>query len=218
MEELLTWRLEDVRPEQATLVLGTVAGVGILYCFLGYRLLKLILGLTGFLLAGTTAAFIVGFLSYGNMWGMGIGMLIGGLCGAMALFFLYKTGIFCVGMLGASVVAYSLLQSRPESWILWAVAGLGLVGGLLAILIERPVMTLATAAIGSMMMTQAGLSIARSQGWLEKFSEGLADTSEKVPDLPYLNYAVLGVWGLLALMGASFQFRLGRKRKVPHSD
>ena len=165
MNELITWRLEDVPPEHAVLVLGILAGVGALYCFFGYRLLKLILGLTGFLLAGSTAAVLVGFLSYGNVPAMAVAVFIGGLCGAMALFFLYKTGIFCVGMLGAVVVAYQILQGRPEPWILWAVAGLGLMGGFLAILIERPIMTLASAAIGALMMTQVGLTPGTRDCW-----------------------------------------------------
>lgn len=215
MNELITWRLEDVPPENAVLVLGILAGVGALYCFFGYRLLKLILGLTGFLLAGSTAAVIVGFLSYGNVPAMAIAVFIGGFCGAMALFFLYKTGIFCVGMLGAVVVAYQLLQGRPEPWILWAVAGLGLVGGFMAILIERPIMTLATAAIGALMMTQVGLTVARDQGLLEKFTEQTAEAGERLPDLPWLTYGMLAAWGILALFGALFQFRLGKKKRIP---
>ena len=215
MNELITWRLEDVPPENAVLVLAVLAGVGALYCFFGYRLLKLILGLTGFLLAGSTAAVIVGFLSYGNVPGMAIALFIGGICGAMALFFLYKTGIFCVGMLGAVVVAYQVLQGRPESWILWAVAGLGLVGGFLAILIERPIMTLATAAIGAMMMTQVGLKVAREQGLLDKITAQTAEAGERLPDLPWLTYAMLATWGILALFGALFQFRSGKKKRIP---
>ncbi len=215
MNELITWRLEDVPPEHAVLVLGILAGVGALYCFFGYRLLKLILGLTGFLLAGSTAAVLVGFLSYGNVPAMAVAVFIGGLCGAMALFFLYKTGIFCVGMLGAVVVAYQILQGRPEPWILWAVAGLGLMGGFLAILIERPIMTLATAAIGALMMTQVGLTVARDQGLLEKFTEQTAEAGERLPDLPWLTYGMLAAWGILALFGALFQFRLGKKKRIP---
>ena len=218
MNELLSWRLEDVPPENAMLVLGAIAIIGTFYCFLGYRLLKFILGLTGFLLAGSTAAVIVGFLSYGNVIGMGVGLLIGGICGAMALFFLYKTGIFCVGMLGATLVAYNLLHARPEAWILWAIAGLGLVGGLLAILIERPIMTLATAAIGAMMITQAGLAVAREQGLFESLPEQATEVTRQLPDLPYLSYGVLGAWGLLTLMGTLVQFRRGRKRKDQYRE
>jgi hypothetical protein len=217
MEELLTWKLEDVPPEQAMLVWGAIAGAGALYCFFGYRLLKFILGLTGFLLAGSVAAVLVGFLSYGNVPGMAIGLVIGGICGAMALFFLYKTGIFCVGMLGAILVAYNLLHNRPEPWILWAVAGLGLVGGLLAILVERPIMTLATSAIGAMMLTQAGLTFARDFGLLDSLPERVAEFTGPLPEFAYLTYGVLATWGLLTLLGALFQFRLGRKRKAAES-
>ncbi len=212
MEEMLSARLEDVPPEQALMILVGMAAAGVLYCFLGYRLLKFIIGLTGFLLAGSTAAVLVGFLSYGHLIGMGVALLIGGICGAMALFFLYKTGIFCVGMLGATLVAYTVLQGRPEPWILWAVAGLGLVGGLLAILIERPVMTLATAAIGAMMLTQAGLALARQRGLLERIPEDAAKLSEALPPIPYLSWGVFAVWLLLALLGCYVQFRSGRKK------
>ena len=124
MEAMFNTRLEDIPPDQALLVLVVLAAVGVLYCFLGYRLLKFVLGLTGFVLAGSTAAVVVGFLSYGNLIGMGIGLLFGGICGAMALFFLYKAGVFCLGVLGSTLVAYNVLQGRPEPWILWAVAGL----------------------------------------------------------------------------------------------
>ena len=210
MEKILAWRLEDVPPEQLMLVVAGMAGVGVVYCFFGYRLIKLVLGLTGFLLAGSAAAVIVGFLSYGHLIGMGVALCIGGLCGAMALFFLYRTGIFCLGMLGAAVAAYSVLQGRDEPWILWAVAGIGLVGGLLAILVERPVMKLATAAIGAMLMTQAGLALARTQGLLD----GTTDGAQTSAPLPYLGWAVLATWVVLTLIGASAQFGFGGKKKT----
>lgn len=213
MEELLAWRLEDVPPEQLMLVVAGMAGVGIVYCFFGYRLIKLVLGLTGFLLAGSAAAFIVGFLSYGHLVAMGVALCIGGLCGAMALFFLYRTGIFCLGMLGATVTAYSIFQGREEPWILWAVAGIGLVGGLLAILVERPVMKLATAAIGAMLMTQAGLAVARAQGLLENIPAPVENMSASLPPAPYLSWGVLAVWALLALFGAYVQFNMGRRKR-----
>ncbi len=217
MQELLDWRLEDVPPEQAMLVMIAAAVIGALYCFLGYRLLKFILGLTGFLLAGVAAAMIVGFLSYGNVPGMAVALFVGGICGAMALFFLYRTGIFCVGMLGTLVVSYHLLHTRPEPWILWAVAGLGLVGGLLALLVERPVMKLATAAIGAMILTHSGLAIAQDRGWLDALAEKSTMADGQLPDLPYLTYGAMAAWGLLALLGALFQFRQGRKRRIIQS-
>ncbi len=215
MEEILAWRLEDVPPEQVMLVVAGMAGVGIVYCFFGYRLIKLVLGLTGFLLAGSAAAVIVGFLSYGHLVGMGIALCIGGFCGAMALFFLYRTGIFCLGMLGAAVAAYSVFQGREEPWILWAVAGIGLVGGLLAILVERPVMKLATAAIGAMLMTQAGLALARAKGLLAIAPGTTSETiAGAAAPAPYIGWAVLAAWLVLTLIGASAQFGFGGKKKT----
>jgi len=212
MEELLAWRLEDIPPEQVMLVLAGMAGVGFLYCFLGYRLIKLILGLTGFLLAGSAAAVIVGFLSYGHLIGMGIALCVGGFCGAMALFFLYRTGIFCLGMLGASVAAYSVLQGRDDPWILWAVAGIGLAGGLLAILVERPVMKLATAAIGAMLMTQAGLALARAKGLLDLAPGSTPETAPGTP-APYFGWMVVAIWLFITLVGAAAQFGTSARKK-----
>lgn len=212
MESIFTSRLEDFPPEQAQLILVVLAGVGLLYCFLGYRILKFILGLTGFLLAGSAAAVLVGFLSYGNLIGMGVALLIGGICGAMALFFLYRTGIFCLGMLGASLAAYTILQGRPESWILWAVAGIGLAGGLGALLIERPAMTLATAAIGAMLISQSVLALLRQQGLLEKVPPSVEDVTASLPPIPYLSWGVFAAWVLLTLFGAYVQFRTGRRK------
>lgn len=213
MDEILTWQLEDIPREQLSLVLAGMAFTGCLYCFLGYRLIKFVLGLTGFLLAGSTAAVIVGFLSYGHVVAMGIALALGGLCGAMALFFLYRTGVFCLGMIGAGVAAFTILQGREESWILWAVAGSGLAGGLLALLVERPVVKLATAAIGAMLLTQAGLGVARDQGLLEALStpDG-SGTAASPENLPYLGWAVLGVWVLFTLLGAAAQFGGGGKK------
>lgn len=213
MDEILTWQLEDIPREQLSLVLAGMAFTGCLYCFLGYRLIKFVLGLTGFLLAGSTAAVIVGFLSYGHVVAMGIALALGGLCGAMALFFLYRTGVFCLGMIGAGVAAFTILQGREESWILWAVAGSGLAGGLLALLVERPVVKLATAAIGAMLLTQAGLGVARDQGLLEALSSSGSGGAVATPEnLPYLGWAVLGVWVLFTLLGSVAQFGGGGKK------
>lgn len=213
MDELLAWRLEDIPREQLSLVLAGMAFTGCLYCFLGYRLIKFVLGLTGFLLAGSTAAVIVGFLSYGHVVAMGIALALGGLCGAMALFFLYRTGVFCLGMIGAGVAAFTILQGREESWILWAVAGSGLAGGLLALLVERPVVKLATAAIGAMLLTQAGLGVARDQGLLEALTATEAGAPSPGPEaLPYLSWAVLGVWVAFTLLGSAAQFGGGGKK------
>lgn len=122
---------------------------GTLYCFLGYRTLKFIICLTGFILAGGMAAALGGYFGQGNPWGILVAGLIGGLCGAAALVFVYKLGLFMLGMLATALAAHMILLGRPESWIVFAVLGAGVVGGLLAVALEKIIVILATSAIGA---------------------------------------------------------------------
>ncbi len=205
METLQEFRLDQLPAEQLPMLFAVAAGVGLLYCFAGYRLFKFILGLTGFLLAGAVAAALVGWLSLGNLVAMGGAALIGGLCGAFALFFLYKTGVFFLGFLGTLVVAYNMLGGRPEPWAPWAVLGAAFVGGLLAIGLERIVMTLATAAIGAWITTLAGALLVKGVGFADQLAE--RDLSEQG------QWGLLAAWGGISLVGALFQFATGGKKK-----
>ena len=66
-----------------------IAVVGVLYCFVGYRLFKVVLAVSGFVLAGGLAATVatVGFPDAPAVWVV-VG-LIAGLVGAAALILLY---------------------------------------------------------------------------------------------------------------------------------
>jgi len=137
-------------------VTGVSIAVGLLYCFLGYRMLKFILGLTGFIIAGSVAVVIVGWITEGHAISMLVAALIGGASGAFALFFLFRVGVFSIGLLGAVLVANNLLGDKPDSWTPLAILGSGLGGGLIALVLERPVISLATAAIGAFMIVSGG--------------------------------------------------------------
>ena len=109
LNQLMQFRLEQLPPDQAQVVLVFLLLVGIVYCFVGYAILRFVLALTGFLIAGTAAAVLGGWFSQGNLLAMAASILFGGACGAMALTFLYRAGVFIVGFLGALLLAFSLL-------------------------------------------------------------------------------------------------------------
>jgi len=207
MQLLHALGLEDLSEGNTQWLVGLALAVGLLYCFLGYRLFKLVLGLTGFVLAGSVAALLMGWLTQANLLAMGVGMLMGGICGAFALFFVYRAGVFVVGLSAALLIAYNLLNDRPEAWAPWAVVGLGIAGGLLALLIERPAMTFATAAIG------AWLS-AYGTGMLFLGQERIAQLGAE-PSLSQTEWVVIGGWVLLTLLGTWFQLARGRRRPRP---
>jgi hypothetical protein len=189
---------------QEVLLLGAIA-CGMLYCFLGYRLFRFVLGLTGFILAGAVAALLVGWISFANPLAVLIALLIGGICGAMALFFLYRAGVFCLGGLAALLLAYSALHESQASWAPWAIVGLAALGGLLALLLERPAMTLATAALGAWLAAYAVATLLAGGGAAPSLGEGSSGLG--------LEWWGLAGWVVLTLLGALFQFRAGRRRQ-----
>ena len=202
--QLAGLRLEELSGAYGLASWYAIAIIGALYCFFGYGLFRFILGLTGFCLAGIVAAALAGYLSQGNVIAMSIAGVIGGLCGAMALSFLYKTGVFCLGALGALVVSFALLQGHPAAWAPWAILGATLIGGLLALSLEKPVLTLMTAVIGAWLMTLSGMAVGIEMGWQEK-------AASMIP-VEYSTWLIMGLWVMLTAAGISTQRRLGRKR------
>ena len=190
--------------DNARIALLLLVVLGVLYALAGHRLLRFMIGLTGFLLAAVSAGIGAGWLSQGNPWVMGGAALVGGICGAMALFFVYRAGVFALGGLGTAVVLHGALAGRPESWVPWAILGGSVLGGLLSLVIERPIMVLATAAIGGWMSTYAGAYLLLGDALPERLAEEATGP---------LVWAILGTWVSVTLLGASFQFLTGRRKR-----
>lgn len=151
-ESLTRLDLAALSEQQVNAAVAVAIAIGTLYCFLGYRVLKFVIGLTGFLLAGSAAAALLGWLTHGNLIVMIIAGVVGGLSGAFALFLLYKVGVCCIGVLGGAAIAQGVLSAQGGDWVSSAVVAAAVFGGLTALFLERAVMTLATAAIGAWMV------------------------------------------------------------------
>ena len=201
----LQWQLQNVDETQLRVLLPVLAATGLFFAFLGYRLFRVTLGLAGFLLAGASAFMLSGWISGGNMTAILICTLFGGLCGAMALAWLYRTGVFLLGAFGGWTIGAMILSSRPENWAIWAIIGAAVAGAILAMLLERPIMTLATAALGAWLTIYAAIFFFMQHG-LEK-------TIEEAQFTAWFPYAVLGVWAVLAAAGMVTQFSLRRRAK-----
>jgi len=203
MQAWLSWRVEELPINEVGLSWGVLLAAGLLYCFLGYRLFRLILGLTGFLMAGGVAAGLAGWASQGNIVAMAVAGGLGGLCGAVALSFLYRVGVFFLGFLGVLLVAYTILQGIETPWRPWIVVGSAVLGGLLALWIERPVMTMATAVIGAWLAA-----------WSSYFLLLQTRLADRVSDPEFATRALWAVWAAFAVftaLGAAFQFSMRRE-------
>jgi uncharacterized protein DUF4203 len=182
---------------------------GILICFWGYRILKFTLAVVGF---------IVG--AYGG-WQFGLSLahdstgialvcaLVGGLVGAALCLWLYFLGIFLVGAAAGTVVASAFFNGtghQPQPIVLLAAP---IIFGVIALLAQRFMFILSTAFSGSYLIIAgfwpyvAGSQIP-SRIWLHPTQSSASGI---------LGYAALGLWIVLGLAGASFQFR-GSRQKV----
>jgi len=190
--------LQNVSPDYLRGGMAAAVAVGIVYCFLGYRLFKAVLVCTGFCLAGAVAGAITGALTQGNLLFAGIAAAAGGLAGALALLFLYPVGVVCLGVLTGVLLAHVILGPRLESWAPSAMLGMAVFGGLVALVFERAVMTVATAIIG---------------GWLAAHGIAffiLGATSigemEVVAVQPHARWTLLTCWTVLTAAGVITQF------------
>lgn len=172
---------------------------GLLACFAGYRLFKLVLGIYGFILGALMATTAVGSA---ETWWMVASAIAGGLVGALILIAAYFIGVAIVGA-ALAALAVSLIwtqiggEPHPLVVIVCAVAG-----ALGALALQRYVIIMGTAFGGAWTAIVGGLAMRAS--------------APKTPDEVWLAYpASLGIhrgwiiaaWIVIGILGVVVQFR-----------
>ena len=128
-------------PAAVILLLG-----GLLSCFAGYRVFRVVLGIYGFILGALLASSAMG--TDHTLWMVGAA-IVGGLIGALILIAAYFVGVALIGAgIGALVanVAWALFGREPG---LMAVVVLSILGALGALALQRYVIIVATAFGGA---------------------------------------------------------------------
>lgn len=123
--------------------------VGVLICFWGYCLLKLTLGVMGFI-AGATGGWAVGMsLATGNSGIALVCAVVGGVIGAALCLWLFFLGIFLLGASAGAIVATALFNAagnQPQPILVFVVA---IVFGLIALVMQKLMIIVSTAFSGS---------------------------------------------------------------------
>ena len=188
-------------------------GGGLLACFLGYRLLRTLLALYGFIGGVVIATMFVGQL---ETWLAIVATLAGGVAGSVLAVMAYLAGVAVLGAgLGAVVlnVGWSYRGGEPNVWIVVVAC---LAGALLTLAVRRYVLILATSFGGAWTALVGGLALAGN-------SAAVAAATGNVEQLPPVADArthltfVLGWFGLGALaalvqMRDMFRRRLRNER------
>ena len=151
-------------PAAAILVAG-----GLLSCFFGYRLFKVVLALFGLILGGLAASSVFG---ESTTTAMVVAAVLGGLVGAFLLLASYFVGVALVGAgigaLAANLV-WTQLQGDPHPFvvILFSIAG-----ALLATWMQRYVIILGTAFAGAWTLLVGVLAFMGDGGPLKAAASG----------------------------------------------
>ena len=189
-------------PAALLLVLG-----GLLSCFAGNRLFRLVLGIYGFLAGALITSTVMGA---GDPKSTLLAMLIGGVIGALILVVAYFVGIALIGAaLGAIVVHLIWAQLGHEPHPVWVVVGT-VAGALGALALQRFVIILATAFAGAWTALVGGLYVASGQ--MTATPEGWILYPLRPPpgqDWMWLAWIVMGVLGVIVQIGTR-----GRTRRT----
>ncbi len=176
---------------------------GALDCFFGYRVFKITLAVLGGLIGvmgGHLAAVALG----ADQTLVIVAMILGGLLGAGLAFLLYIGAVFMAGFgFGATLGMLLLAHFHPMVALLSGIV-LGIVGGFLAVKVQRVLIILSTALLGSFRAMLALAYFTQQIDWLFYFRQ-----PDQMPALierhPWMFPAILA----LASVGVITQFELG---------
>jgi hypothetical protein len=181
-------------PAAVLLLLG-----GLLCCFAGSRLFRLVLGIYGFLAGALLTSTVMGA---GDPRSTLLAMLIGGVIGALILVVAYFVGVALIGAaLGAIIIHLIWAQLGHEPHPVWVIVGT-VAGALGALALQKVVIIIATAFAGAWTALVGGLYLASGQ--TAATPEGWILYPLRPPpgqDWMWLAWIVIGVLGVAVQIG-----------------
>ena len=192
-------------PVAVALVLG-----GAVACFAGYRLFRIVLAIYGFILGAMLASSL---MASSNSLGMVAAAVVGGIVGALVLFFAYFVAIALVGAgLGALIVhagwPYFAKGEPPVPVVLLFVA----IGTIIAVVLQRFVIVVSTAFAGAWTVVLGAVTLT---------AERVASRGRLSPEVWILypfspgaarRWAIIS-WIGLGLLGTAVQLSTTRRKK-----
>jgi len=199
-----------VIPEAYVIPAALVLAIGgLLACFAGFRLFRVVLALYGFVIG---AVLTTGILGAPDPWTLTMGVIVGGVVGTVLAILAYYLG---VGLIGAGLgvlilhLFWRLVGGEPPTLALVIMA---VVGALIALTTARIVVIFGTALAGSWTLIVGALGLLGDPAGLRAASVG--DVWSMYPFDPDDGRVWLaGVWLILALAGVVVQLATSRRKR-----
>ncbi|MGE0042764.1 MAG: DUF4203 domain-containing protein [Vicinamibacterales bacterium] len=183
-------------PAAVVLVVG-----GVIACFLGYRLFKIVLAIFGFILGALAASSVFGV---SDTTAMVVAAVVGGLVGSFILLTAYFVGVALVGAgIGALIanLIWTQIQGDPHPFV---VVLFSVSGALVATWLQRYVIILGTAFGGAWTILVGGLALAGDGTALRAAAAGDVWVAYPMNPLPGAQW-VPWAWIALGLAGTFIQ-------------
>jgi hypothetical protein len=192
-------------PVAVLLLLG-----GLVACFAGYRLFRIVLGIYGFILGALLATTMVGA---GNSGSLALAAVVGGVIGAIVLNFAYFLGVVLVGAaLGATVATTLWGRAGAEPHVLVVIL-FAVVGAVGAMMLQRWVIIVGTAFGGAWTAIVGGLALMGDRAAQAAASTNNVWVVYPLDPAPAKQW-VLWVWLGLGIAGTVTQLGQGKRPKV----
>lgn len=174
--------------------------IGLVECFVGYRIYKIFLMILGFAVGGVMA----GGLTYAGTENLVFALLAGGLGGVAGAFLFvafYFIGIFLLGAGFGAILGSALAASLSfdDTFTLILTIALAILFGILAIKFQRFMIILATAFSGAWSVVVGTAFFTTSYIDFSNPEQPIAATGN-------VFYLILGFWGILGIVGMIVQY------------
>jgi hypothetical protein len=184
-------------PAAIVLLLG-----GLLACFAGYRVFRIVLGIYGFILGALLGS---SFPGVDQTWLLLVAALVGGAIGAVILIAAYFVGVALIGAGVGALAANAIWASLGREPHILAVILLSVVGALAALALQRYVIVVAT-AFGGAQTAVVGAAALAGDRWAAAAAARSVYGVYPLDPVPSTKWdlaaaAVLGVIGLVVQLG-----------------
>jgi hypothetical protein len=191
---------------QVPAALVLLAG-GLIACFAGFRLFRLVLGIYGFLLGALLASSLVGTTDTASML---VAAGVGGLIGALILILAYFVGVALIGAGLGALLANAIWAQIGTDPHPFAVIAFSIAGALGALALQRYVIILGTAFGGAWTALVGGLALTGRRSAEELASRGNIWLVYPMNPAPGEDWVLLA-WLALGIIGAAAQFGVTAK-------
>ena len=180
---------------------------GLVSCFFGYRLLRVLLAGYGFVAGVVLAVQFGGDL---ELWAAVLLTVGAGAAGAVLAIVGYLAGVALLGAAAGALAVHAAWTSETSEPGLWVLLGVCLAGALAALVVRRYVIIIGASFTGSWAALVGGLALAGNSA---AAAVTAGDVRQMYPLAPVDTQAgFAAAWFVLAAVGLVVQFRSRRKR------